>query len=460
MTRIKCFVLILAVLFFNPQSLFAEIYIKVGEAQTKKSLLALPELQFIGNPSANPDHIKVGAELYKVIFNNLSVTNYFQFIDKGAFLEKPNQTAPTPAPGTPNGFKFESWSAIGADFLIRIQYSVSGESVSLETFSYSVRQAKLILGKKYSSTKSNLRKMAHKFCNELLKELTENEGMFLSKVVLSSNRSGTKGKEIYIMDWDGNNLQRVTSHNSIALSPNWAPDARKIVYTAYLKRGPRGMRNPDLLMFDLLSGQRWLVSYRVGLNSGGVFHPNGKSIYLTISESGNSDIYRIDLDGKVMQKMTNGPRGALNVEPALSPDGSKLAFSSDRSGKPMIWVMSTDGSNAQRLTYAGVYNSSPSWSPDGKKIAFAGFEKDHYDIFIMDINGSNLQRLTSARKNTGKWSSNEDPVFSPDGRHIMFTSDRSGKNQVYIINVDGSNERRITLDSFNYYKPRWSANIE
>jgi TolB protein len=262
------------------------------------------------------------------------------------------------------------------------------------------------------------------------------------------------------MDWDGENLEKITSHNSISLSPNWSPDGKKIIYTAFVKRGAKGLRNPDLFMLDLTSGQRWLVSFRMGLNSGGFFHPNGNSILMTMSESGNSDIYRVDLDGNIIKRLTNGPSGALNVEPAVSPDGQKVAFSTDRSGRPMVWVMDIDGSNAVRKTFAGVYNSSPSWSPDGKKIVFAGLEANHYDIFIMDADGSKLERLTSAKRIDGKWSTNEDPVFSPDGRHVMFTSDRTGTNQIYIVNVDGSNERRITFDRNNYFKPRWSKNLE
>lgn len=436
------------------------IYIKVGEAQVKKSLLAFPELQMASSTSAAPQYQRVGTELYKVIKNDLEVTGYFDFMDPKGFLEDTKKVAPVPITEAPNGFKFDSWKTLGAEFLLRLSYTVTGDSVNLEAYVYHVPKLQRVMAKKYKGSTNNLGKIAHTFANELLSALTGKEGMFLSKIVTSVSKAGSKFKEIYIMDWDGGDQQKVTSHNSIALSPNWSPDGKKIIYTAFVKRGPKGLRNPDLFMLDLIKGQRWLISYRMGLNSGGFFHPDGKSILMTISESGNSDIYQVDLEGKIIKRLTNGPSGALNVEPAVSPDGSKVAFSSDRSGKPMVWVMNIDGTSAIRKTFAGVYNSSPSWSPDGKKIAFAGLEANHYDIFIMDADGSKLERLTSARSTDGKWSTNEDPVFSPDGRHIMFTSNRTGTNQIFIVNTDGTNERRITFDRNNYFKPRWSKNFD
>jgi TolB protein len=126
----------------------------------------------------------------------------------------------------------------------------------------------------------------------------------------------------------------------------------------------------------------------------------------------------------------------------------------------MIYIANVDGSNPKRMTFAGRYNSTPSWSPDGKKLAFSGWENDHFDIFTMDADGTNMVRITSSRKPNGKWANNEDPVWSPDGRFLMYTSNRTGSSQIYISNLDGSEERRITSDSFNYFKPRWSKNLD
>lgn len=438
----------------------AEIFIPLGQAQTKKSLMALPPPHYVGNPSANPNYKSIGADLFKVIQNDLAVSGYFQFMEPKAYLEDPEKTGPKPFPAEQNGFKFESWQSIGTEFMIRMNYSIAGDTVSLETYTYHVPKGKLALGMKYEGKVSAVRKMAHKFCNEVLEALTGKKGMYLSRVVASSDRGGGEFKEIYTMDWDGANVEKITNHNTIALSPVWSPDATKVAYTAFVQRAKTKTRNADLFLYDLTNGKRWLVSYRQGVNSGASFSKDGKNIFLTLSQGGTPDIFKMTLDGELVSKLTNGPRGAMNVEPSVSPDGSKIAFSSDRSGQTMIHIMGADGSNPKRVTFAGKFNASPSWAPDGSRIAFAGWAEDHFDIFTMKDDGTDMVRITSAKKANGKWAQNEDPVFSPDGRFLMYTSNRTGTNQLFISNLDGSEERRITDDKHNYFKPKWSKNIE
>jgi TolB protein len=260
------------------------------------------------------------------------------------------------------------------------------------------------------------------------------------------------------MDWDGANLQQLTTHKNAAVSPSWSRDGRYIAYSAYNYHTKIRMRNLDLFIYDLKTSQRMLLSGQRGTNSTASFFPDQKNAVIRISpNSGTSDLYKVALDGSARKKaLTNGPRGAMNVEPAVSPDGNQLAFSSDRSGKAMIYIQDLNTGVTQRLTYAGYYNSSPAWSPDGKRIAFAGGNEKHFDIYVMDTDGKNLQKLTSAQKPNGKGANNEDPSFSPDGRFILFRSDRTGNYQLYVVSVDGKHEYRLTFDQNNYYRPQWS----
>jgi TolB protein len=436
-----------------------KVFIDVGQAQVRKSLLALPVLQNLGTDNS-PTAERLGQELFQIIRNDLDVSGLFAFIKPEAFLEDPSKVGLRPAPNFPNGFNFKTWNEIGTEFLVRGGFQIVNDTINLEIYTYYVPQAKLVIGSKYSGSRAQLRKIAHTFAHEFVRALTGRDSFFLNRIVVAIDDGPRSFRDIYLMDWDGGNEQKITDHKSIAISPAWSRDGKKIAYTAFINRrignGPM-TKNADLLMYEVDTKKRWIISSRTGMNSGAEFFPDSNNLFLTLSQGGTADIYKMSGDGKNLDQFTFGPGKAMNVEPAISPDGTKVAFSSDRSGRPMIYVTGIKGGTVTRLTFAGHYNATPSWSPDGKKIVFAGFdkEKSNFDVFIMNADGSNLERLTSAKKPNGRWANNEDPSFSPDGRHVLFVSDRTGNKQLHIVATDGSNERRITFDKRHYSKPKW-----
>jgi len=438
----------------------AQIFIDVGKAQVKKSLLAMPPVLYSGTQPSNSAHIQAGHSLFSVIVNDLTVSNFFTFIKPDAYLEDPAKTGLLPAPGAPNGFSFEKWKTIGTEFLIRSSFNVLNNELKFQVYVYHVPTAKVVMAKNYSGALAAHRRMAHTFANDLVKALTGKRGMFLSKIVASRQEPGNTAKEIYTMDWDGTNFFPVTSDKTISISPAWSNKGDKIAYTTFQFHKANKVRNSDLFVYEPGTGKRYMVSYRKGINSGAAFMPNDLFMLLTLSYQGNPDIYKMSADGATLEALTNGPNRAANVEPAISPDGKTLAFASDRSGRPMIYLMNMDKTGLKRLTMAGKFNASPAWSPDGKTLAFAGQDQNHFDIFTINIDGTNLKRLTDAKKPNGKAAHNESPSWSPDGRHILFTSDRTGKYQLYIVSPDGTNERRITDDKFSWDKPKWSPFLD
>ena len=435
------------------------LFIKIGEAGVKKSLLAIPSFQFVGAPGGSKSGVGVGKTLFDVFRNDMDVSGFFDIIRPEALPKDAATTGLKPSPGETGGFTYEYYKQIGTEFLVRVGYHMTGNNLSVDAYVYYVPQGKQILAKTYKATSADARTVAHTFANDVIKALTGQPGSFLSKLVASrSTRTGVK--EIFVMDWDGADQKQVTSHGTISQSPAWSWDGKMIAYSSFAYHANQKTRNLDLFTYNLETGKRFAVSYRTGINSGADFFPDDRHILLTISSSGQSDIYKMTLDGKSLSKITNAKRNELNVEPVISPDGSKIAFSSDRTGNAMIYVMNVDGSNVKRMTIAGKYNATPTWSPDGKKLAFAGFDASHFDIFLMNSDGTNMTRLTSASKTNGKMSNNEEPTFSPDGRNIIYTSDRTGKYQLYITNLDGENERRLTFDNHEYFKPRWSPKFD
>jgi TolB protein len=458
---------LLAVLCFSqaPSSKAAEehggVYIDVGQAQIKKSILAFTPLRYFGAESSNKSNIAAGDTLYKTVYKDLDFSNYFTFLDPDAYLENPSQIGLKPAPGEPDGFHFSKWKTAGTEFLIRAGYRVTGKKITLDTYVYHVPQAKIIMAQSYTGDSNALVKLAHTFANDLIKSLTGKDGIFLTKFAAVRQVTGKTGnqitKEIYVLDWDGSDQRAITNHDSISTSPAWSTSGTKVAYTSFAYHKKQKVRNADLFIYDMKNAKRFLVSYRKGINSGADFFPGDQNLLLTLSRGGIADIYKMSEDGNSLTQLTKGPAGAMNVEPALSPDGKEIAFSSDRSGRPMIYVMNVDGSNPRRMTFAGKYNATPAWSPDGKTLAFAGYDKGHFDLFTIKKDKTGLTRLTDAKKPNGTASNNESPSWSPDGRHIVFVSDRSGTKQIYTVSPDGTNERQITKDGrYSWDRPKWS----
>lgn len=455
----KYFLSILTLCLIGQPSFSAEeATIKVGQAKSKKSNLAFPSFNNVGSNKSNSS-LKVANDIFNTAKSDLEISNYFNLMSPASFLENTANLSPKPKDiDAANGFKFTTWKTLEAEFLIRATYLISDKEVTLESFLYNVAQEKLVVGKRYTGKTHQAVQIGHNFANDILEALTGRKGFYLSKFIATYDKSGYK--EVVTMNWDGSHLDPLTSDRSVAISPNWSPDGKSVIYSIYTKKVKSGQQNLTMFIHDLVKGKRSILSNRNGLNSGGSFSPDGKYVYLTISKNGAPNIYKINLQGEEVAQLTKGPSGAMNVEVAVSPDGTKLAFSSDRGGSPMIYTMNSDGTDVRRRTFVGKYNSTPSWSHDGKKIAFAGQIDSHFDIFVMDADGSNIIPITHALKSNGQRASHEDPSFSPDGRYIVYTSNRTGQNQIYLNNIDGTNEHRVTNDSYNYFKPKWSNNIE
>jgi len=146
-----------------------------------------------------------------------------------------------------------------------------------------------------------------------------------------------------------------------------------------------------------------------------------------------------------------------DANPSWSPDGSKIAFESQRHGAWDIYVMDTDGSEQTRLTnFSTTDDRRASWSPDGSKIAFESTRHrvDAYDhnteIYVMSADGSNPIRLTNSPLR------DQHPSWSPDGDKITFSSQRDGNWEVYVINADGSGQpARLTTNVAKDEDPSW-----
>ena len=183
---------------------------------------------------------------------------------------------------------------------------------------------------------------------------------------------------------------------------------------------------------------------------GGRYTRDGTGIVTSLSDGRDSDIVNMTLDGVIGKRLTRSD-GAIDVSPVLSPDGSQIAFCSDRAGGPQIYIMNSDGSAPRRISFVSSnYCTSPAWAPKGGKLAFVCRADSGFQLFTAGIDGSNPLQLTSA-------GSNEDPDWSPDGRYVVFATTfwRRGIPSIALIRSDGSGLHQLTNSRGGDFDPAW-----
>ena len=161
------------------------------------------------------------------------------------------------------------------------------------------------------------------------------------------------------------------------------------------------------------------------------------------------EIFVMDYDGADLKQITKN--NSLNMSPAWSPDGRRLAFVSYRKRTPKLYIYDgQDGSLTDASPKGSVLCIAPDWSPDGRSIAFASSTGGNTEVFILDVASRRSRQITFTR------GADTAPAWSPSGREVAFTSDRSGRPQIYMMDAEGANVRRITRSGDFSDSAAWS----
>ncbi len=395
----------------------AKIYIDITSPAAKKVPIAVYELPGIE-----------GAEISKVIKNDLVFTGLFTYVDSKAYIE------PISQPFNPG-----NWTPLGVEAVVKGTIR-EGTNLVVSITLYDTSEGKAVLSKEYQAEKSLVRQLGHTISNDIYAFLTGSPGVFRTRILFVGQRGGDK--DLYLMDWDGQRVRKLGLKSSLLLAPHWSSEGTKALYSS--ERG----RQWGIYLLDFLRMTEKRIFVSKGTNMVGDFFPKENAFVFSSTKDGTPDLFTYNIDTGKIKKLTY--TDGIDVSPAVSPDGKSIAFVSDRGGTPQIYVMRSDGSDVRRVTFEGSYNTAPCWSPNGDRIAFSG-RRGKNQIFIIKPDGSEMMQLTDS-------GNNEDPSFSPDGRYIAFTSDRDRTKSIYIMRANGESQQRITPKDLRAFGPRWSPN--
>ena len=256
--------------------------------------------------------------------------------------------------------------------------------------------------------------------------------------------------DIYVMDPNGSNVQRLTTRAAEDREPYVSMDGTRIAFVS----DERG--NEDIWVMNADgSGLTNLTPTSDEADNNPAWSPDGTKIVISRRPAGGArNIWVMDADGGNLTQLTFLGGTSTASLPAWSPDGQKIVYHSDSDGDADIYVMTTDGSSpgaVQQLTFDAAEDFAPAFSPDGSEIAFTSERDGNREIYVMSASGADQTNITNnAFSDTA-------PQWSPDGSQLAFASNRDGDNDVYVINSDGSGSAvNITNNTANDFEVSWS----
>ncbi len=387
----------------------------------------------------------------KAVFD---ATLYNDLANAGIFTMVSKSMAPEAMPGSPQEINLPQWAAppANATAVAFGALSISNGRLVVYGWLYSTAgtgSAAQLLGKQYNETanQQEARTIAHEFADAIILQMGGIPGITETKIYFVSKRTGSK--EIWEMDYDGENQHPITHLGNISMAPRISPDNSRVAFESV------GSTGWSVRMYSLDLGR--LVRFPAGtggsLNMDPAWSSDGNQIAFSSARSGESEIWIADEDGGNLHRITALP--GPNVQPCWNPKtNAQIAFVSGRTGEPQIYIMNSDGSLPQRMTDGG-YAVSPSWSPNGLLLTFA-WNRSYgpgapggNDIYVFEIATMRYLQITHGEGD------NDYPSWAPDGRHIVFQRKVGNRTDIWTMLADGTHQQQLTHTGDNS-EPDWS----
>jgi Tol biopolymer transport system component len=277
------------------------------------------------------------------------------------------------------------------------------------------------------------------------------------QIVFASTRSGLP--QLYLVNADGTDLVQVTNMEKGACQPSWSPDGMQLafispclgradIFETIYNESSLYVINADGTGLDQLTPAP-------GSDFEPAWSPDGTRIAFTSVRDGFRQIYSLDLKSQAVTLLTNTTDAIESSQPSWSPDGRKIAYTVKRVGTYQVWTMDDTGQEAVQLVRSGqnLWDFLPAWTPDGKTIFFSQRQVGAYRPWLMKMN---YQDPSQEARRLNFVTPIEDVSISPDGLWLVYEGIASdGNRDIYFMTVAGSGRTRLTNDPKIDFDPAW-----
>ncbi|MCB1181494.1 MAG: Tol-Pal system protein TolB [Chlamydiia bacterium] len=329
-----------------------------------------------------------------------------------------------------------------------IQWNIEGKKLLVVCHIHHNQQTKSIEVELIGDLTKDRQKI-HQISDALSFILFGQKGIATSRILYtvrkrSSQKSDTWKTEVFQCDYDGANPQQITFDGCLAVTPSYIPPKKgrsgSFLFVSY------AIGQPKLFAGSLRSKEKTRLSYLPGNQLTPAISPQGDYIAFISDATGNPELFLQNFDRA--KGIVGKPRlifaslaGAQGC-PAFSPDGQQIAFVSNKDGRPRIYLMTIPQKGlgkALMITKKALANTSPAWSPDGTKLAYSGTYQGIRQIWIYDFQTQEEWRLTSGTQHK------ENPSWASNSLHLVYNTCTDDESELYLIDLNRREPQKISF---------------